>query len=163
MFKINDYVVYKRNVCKIENIIKNKFNNKDYYLLIPIDDASLKIEIPTDSDKIRSIINYDEFIRLMDSIPMINVIDVDDKVIALEYKRLMGSDNLEDLIKIIKTTYQKNKQREDTNRKVRDKDVYYFNKAEKCLYNEFSLVLNKNFDETKDYVVRYIQEKISEC
>lgn len=163
MFKINDYVVYKRNVCKIENIIKNKFNNKDYYLLIPIDDASLKIEIPTDSDKIRSIINYDEFIRLMDSIPMINVIDADDKVIELEYKRLMGSDNLEDLIKIIKTTYQKNKQREDTNRKVRDKDVYYFNKAEKCLYNEFSLVLNKNFNETKDYVVRYIHKKISEC
>ena len=122
----------------------------------------MKIEIPTDSNKIRSIINYDEFMRLMDSIPMINVIDVDDKVIELEYKRLMGSDNLEDLIKIIKTTYQKNKQREDSNRKVRDKDVYYFNKAEKCLYNEFSLILNKSFDETKDYVVRYIQEKISE-
>lgn len=45
---------------------------------------------------------------------------------------------------------------------VWDKDVYYFNKAEKCLYNEFSLILNKSFDETKDYVVRYIQEKISE-
>lgn len=162
MFEINDYVVYKRNVCKIESIIKNKFNNKDYYLLIPIDDTSLKIEIPIDSDKIRSIINYDEFMQLMDSIPMINVIDVDDRIIELEYKRLMGSDNLEDLIKIIKTTYQKNKQRADTNRKVRDKDVYYFNKAEKCLYNEFSLILNKSFDETKDYVVRYIQEKISE-
>lgn len=162
MFEINDYVVYKRNVCKIESIIKNKFNNKDYYLLIPIDDTSLKIEIPIDSDKIRSIINYDEFMQLMDSIPMINVIDVDDRIIELEYKRLMGSDNLEDLIKIIKTTYQKNKQREDTNRKVRDKDVYYFNKAEKCLYNEISLILNKSFDETKDYVVSYIQEKISE-
>lgn len=162
MFEINDYVVYKRNVCKIEDIIKNKFNHKDYYLLIPIDDSSLKIEIPIDSDKIRSIINYDEFMRLIDSIPMINVIDVDDKVIELEYKRLMGSDNIEDLIKIIKTTYQKNKQREDTNRKVRDKDIYYFNKAEKCLHNEFSLILNKSFDETKDYVVSYIQEKISE-
>ena len=35
----------------------------------------------------------------------------------------------EDLIKIIKTTYLRNKERLDNNKKTTDKDNYYFNQA----------------------------------
>ena len=41
MFKINDYVVYKRNVCQIIGIKDEK-----YYTLRLIDDNTLKLSVP---------------------------------------------------------------------------------------------------------------------
>ena len=49
MYKKDDYVVYKRDVCKIREIKNNKLNGNDYYILVPIDDASLIIDVPTDN------------------------------------------------------------------------------------------------------------------
>ena len=46
MYKINDYVVYKRDVCIVKDIKDNYRNNEGYYILYPIDDDSLKIEVP---------------------------------------------------------------------------------------------------------------------
>ena len=38
-------------------------------------------------------------------------------------------------------------------------DDSYFKKAEKYLYNEFSIVLNKTYDETKEYVINEVLRK----
>lgn len=75
-----------------------------------------------------------------------------------EYKKLISSGNYLDLIKIIKTTYIRNKNRKDAKKKISDKDKYYFDLAEKYLYSEFSIVLNKTIEETKDYVVSKVNE-----
>ena len=59
MFKIGKYVVYKRNVCVVKDIALNKFTNKECYILIPIDDDSLKITVPVElgNTQIRNIIS----------------------------------------------------------------------------------------------------------
>lgn len=159
MYQVNDYIVYKRNVCKIVDIKDN--NNLKYYVLCPLDDSSLKIQIPINTSIVRPIITEEEMVKLLKIMPSVSTIDVDDKLIEIEYKKLMASDDILDLVKIIKTTYLKNQERLSKNRKVRDKDVYYFNKAERCLYNEFSLVLNKNYDETKNYVIKEIENSLT--
>ena len=43
MYKANDYLVYKKDVCKVREVKKNKMNGLDYYILVPIDDDSLII------------------------------------------------------------------------------------------------------------------------
>ena len=43
MFKINDYVVYKSDVCKVVDIRHNNMKKEDYYVLVPILDNSLKL------------------------------------------------------------------------------------------------------------------------
>ena len=70
----------------------------------------------------------------------------------------MTSNTHENLIKIIKTTYLRNKERIDNNKKTTDKDTYYFNLAEKYLYEEFGIVLNKTFDEVKEYIINKVEE-----
>lgn len=52
MFKINDYLVYRKEVCKVTEIKEYK-NDFFYYVITPINDTSLKIEVPTDSSVIR--------------------------------------------------------------------------------------------------------------
>ena len=55
MFQKNDYVVYKKNVCIVKDIKHNTKNGKESYLLVPIDDNSLKIEINTIKETVYSI------------------------------------------------------------------------------------------------------------
>ena len=153
MFKINDYIVHDRDVCKIVDIKEKYFNNIDYYILNPISDESLKISIPVTNDKIRKLITKNELEKIIEKIPSINIIETNNKLIENEYKELMNSGKHEDLIKIIKTTYLRNKERIDNNKKIGDKDDNYFKLAEKYLYTEFMIVLNMSYEDTKKYVV----------
>ena len=163
MFKVGDYVIYRKDVCKLAEIRKNKMNNKDYYLLIPINDNTLKIDVPTDNRMgyLRSLISLDEVNSLINRIPDIEIVDTDDKLLENTYKRLLDTGSHEDLIKIIKTTYVRNKKRLDNNKKISEKDNNYFNSAEKYLYNEFSCVLGLSYLETKEYVVKKVEELVN--
>ena len=153
MYKSGEFVVYKRDVCKIEDI-KN-VRNQDYYVLIPMSDKSLKINVPVENKfgLLRNLIKKEELEKLIEMIPNINAIECNDKMIENEYRTLMNSGKHEDLISIIKTTYLRNKERLDNNKKIGDKDNSYFELAEKYLYNEFSIVLNMSYEDTKKYVI----------
>lgn len=154
MFKKNDYLVYKKDVCKVVEI--KEISNILYYVLIPINDSSLKVTVPINSKAIRTLINISELNKLIDIIPDIPLIETNNKLIENDYKELIKDGSFESLIKIIKTTYLRNKERLDNNKKKADKDEYYFNLAEKYLYTEFSVVLNKTFDETKEFIVNKV-------
>lgn len=154
MFNIGDYVAYKRDICVIKSIKEKYIKERDYYVLNPIDDDSLIIHIPKDDLKlVRKLITKEEVDKIIKQIPDIPIIELNDKMIENEYKNLLYSENHIDLIKIIKTTYLRNKAKIDNNKKVGEKDNYYFEKAERYLYNEFSIVLNKTIEETKQYII----------
>lgn len=155
MYKINDAVVYIRNVCKILEVDKKT----KYYTLKPIDDKSLTIKIPFDNDKIRGLISKEEVEAIINKIPQIELIDFkNDKMVENEYKRLLYSNDHENLIKIIKTTHLRNQDRIDNNKKASEKDSNFFKLAEKLLYNEFAVVLGKTYDETKEYVTNEVNK-----
>lgn len=161
MLKVGDFIVYKRYVCKVIEIKEKQYLNKDYYILSPITDESLKISIPVDNSSklIRKPMSKKEALNLINSIPNISVIsDVSDRLLEYEYKELLYSGNNEDLIKIIKTTYIRNDNRIESGKKVSEKDKSYFNKAESILYSELSVSLNMTYDETK----KFVQDKVSQ-
>jgi len=158
MFKIGEYVVYKRNVCKIKEIKEKHINNRDYYVLIPIDDETLTIDVPVDNKFIRNLISKDEIIKLINNMPNIPIIECTNKKIENDYRDLINSEKHTDLIRIIKTTYIRNKERLDNKKKIGDIDNNYFQKAEKYLYNEIGIVLGMNFDDTKKYIVDRVTE-----
>lgn len=160
MYKINEYLVYGKNVCKVEKIEENKFNNEDYYLLRPLKNNILKISAPIKdkAGKIRPLITKDKIEELINKIPTIPIIETEDKFIESEYKRLLNRNSHEDLIKIIKTTYLRKKKRLNNNRKIAEQDKNYFELAEEFLYTEFSIVLDKTFEETKHYIVNKVHK-----
>ena len=143
MYKENDYLVYKKDICKVREVRKNRLNGKDYYILIPITDESLIIEAPADNRMgfIRDVISKEDAEKLISKIPKIETLEnLDDKYIEKTYKELLYNGDIEDLIKIIKTTYIRNENRLKSNKKISDKDKTYFEKAEEYLYNELLLV-----------------------
>jgi len=157
MFKVGEYLVYRKAVCQVKNIKEKDGNN--YYQLVPIDDDSLKIEVPVeDKDNVlRSLISREELESLINKMPSIELIDCNDKMIELEYRNLLSTGNREDIIKVIKTAYLRNKSRVENKKKISEKDNNYLEKAEKLLYNEFSIVLNLSFDDTRQYIINKVE------
>ncbi len=157
MRKIGEYVVYRKEVCKVLEIKKQFREGMDYYRLVPIDDETLHIDISTDNAYIRDLISKKEVERIINEMPNIGVIECEDKQLENEYKNLLNTNELENYVSIIKTTYLRNKEREANKKKISDKDNHYFELAEKYLYNEFSIVLNKTYEETKAYVIEKVE------
>ena len=158
MYNKGDLLVYKKDVCEVEDVKIKYHRDIDYYILTPIFDKSLKIQIPTNSDAIRSLITKEKIDEIIKSIPLIKIIETESKNLENYYKQLMQNGTHEDLIKIIKTTYLRNKERIDNNKKTTDKDNYYFNQAELYLYNEFSIVLGLSYEETKEYIINEVNK-----
>ncbi len=153
MYQINDYLKYGKDVCRVKEIEEKKFNDQDYYLLVPVKDETLKIEIPVTSDKVQDLISKDKLESLLDKIPEIETIELEEKFMESEYKRLMSTGEYEDIMRVIKTTYLRNKIRKQNNKKLAEKDINYFQQAEDNLFNEFSVVLGKSYDDTKNYII----------
>lgn len=153
MFKENEYVLYNYNVCKIKEIIS--IHDNDYYVLNPVEDDSLVIKLPVNNPRktLRKIIDKEDALILINKIPSIEEIKVKDHSLEQEYKRLMNTGDREDLVKIIKTTYSRNKFREDNGKKMGEKDSNFFNLAEKALYDELAISLGKTFAETKQFII----------
>lgn len=157
MYQKDKYLIYKRDTCKITDIIPKYINNQDYYILTPLSDDTLKIKVPTTSKEIRKIISKEKAKALISKIKDIEPVKTDTKNLEIIYKELLQSGTHEDLIKIIKTTYLRNKERIDNNKKTTDKDNYYFNLSEKYLYQEFQIIFNLDYEETKKYVIEHVK------
>ena len=156
MFKENDYVMYKKDVCKIKEIRHNNMNGIDYYILVPIDDETLIIDVPTDNRMgyLRNIISKDEAENIIKEIKNIEPLEnINDKNIENTYKNLIYNGTHKELNQIIKTSYLRNEARLNEKKKISEKDTKYFDLAEKYLYNELAISLNKSFDETKKYII----------
>lgn len=158
MYNVGDYVIYLKDVCLVETIKEKYMNDTDYYILVPINDKSLKLSIPVNNPSIRSLLSKEEVEKMIDDISNIEVITDNDRMIEGEYKRLLAEGSHEDLLKVIKTTYLRNKTRLDNKKKISDKDKNYMEMAEKYLLGEFSIVLDMSYDEALEYVISKVQE-----
>lgn len=152
MFKVGDYIIYKKDVCRIKDI------NDNTYILIPILDDSLKIEVPINSPFLRKPISKEEVMKIIEEKPNIPVIEENDRIIEGTYKEYIKNGTYRDLVSVIKTTYLRNKKRKDDKKKISDRDLSYFDLAEKLLYSEFSIALNISYDETKEFVLEHVDK-----
>ncbi len=150
------YIIYERDVCIIEEVMKKYIKGIDYFILRPLNDKTLKISVPVTSKMLRNVISFDEANELINNMKNIDVLK-DEKQMENEYKRLLDTRDLNDLVKIIKTTYLRNKERIDNKKKISEKDDNYFNKAEDYLYTELSVALNMKKSEVKKYIIEKLK------
>jgi len=158
MKKVGELVVFRKDVCKIIEVSENAFNHVMSYTLIPITDESLKMNVPVNNENIRELMSKEEALSLMKNIESIPIINVEDKLIEAEYKRLLKEEKNDGLLQIIKTTYLRNQKRISANKKVSDKDKTYFELAEKYLFTELATVLDLTVDEAKNMILEKLKE-----
>lgn len=152
MYKINDYVIYKREVCVVKDL--KRINNQDYYTLENKEDTSLKISIPVSQETqlLRHLATFDEISNTLDHINDISTLDINERNLEEQYKLLLQGTTIENLIKIIKTAYIRNKIRENNHKHLSDTDTSYQELAEQFLFNEIAYAMNISYDAAKELV-----------
>ena len=160
MYKIGDYVIYLKDVCKIFDIKEKYMNDTDYYILVPMNDESLKLSVPVTNETLRNLPSLNEVNAMLDNICNISVLTEENKQLEDEYKKLISNGSYEDLIKVMKTAYLRNKKRLDNKRSISSKDKNYMEMAEKHLIPELAIVLDMSIDETEQYVINKLCEGI---
>ena len=147
MKNIGDFIVCHKQVCKIIDM------NGNYLELVPLNEESLKMHIPSDSKVLRNLLSKEEIDKLLKEIPSIDAVGISERMIENTYKELLQSGIYEDLVKIIKTAYLRNEFRKNNNKKVSDRDNKYLEEAEKYLYTEIGAALGLDYDSAKSYVI----------
>lgn len=151
MLEPGSYIVYKQQVCKVKGIIEKYYHDKDYYYLVPLTNEKLKIMLPVDQvGQTRALMSKDQAYDLVDRIGSIAPLEIHARNMKESYQALFESDDPENLVKIIKTTYMRTQDRIALNKKVTASDETYFEKAENYLFSELSIVLDMDFEEVRE-------------
>ena len=164
-FKVNEIIMYgNTGVCKISDIRMDSFADSPeqlYYALSPIYDLNSTIFVPVNSDKvrIRSLLSRQEVLDLIRIIPEIETFWVEnDNQRKNVFSQMMKECEHRDLIKLIKSLYQKREEKKEQGRKFFISDEKILTMAEKLLFQEFALVLGIEVEEVLDFITDYLNE-----
>lgn len=160
MFETGNFVVNATNgICEITDIVSMEVagTKKEYYLLIPMEEKNAKVYIVVNGaeNKIRLVMTKDEAMELVKEIPNIEEAWVEsEKERERLYKEVIASRDPKRLVAIIKTLYNRRKERTDAGKKSTAVDERYFKLAQNQLHAELAFALG---EEKKD-INRIIQE-----
>lgn len=168
MYKVNDVVVYRRNVCKVTGTVKNDMTGELCYVLVPYEnqDGNVRMQVPVSNKggHLRDLVTKQGIKELCKKAPSIEMLVSKPANMKSQYANAMKGDSLEDLVSIIKTSYQRNMERRMNHKKLASVDEEYLEKAEKYLYTELSVVLDMPYEKTKEYFEKEVEkqkEKVS--
>ena len=155
VYKVNDVVVYRRDVCRVTGKKKSDFTGEMCYVLVPYNstDNSVTMQVPVSNKAghLRDLVSKDQIDELIQNAPGIETLESKPANMKSQYATLMKGDSLEDLICIIKTSYLRNDERMKNHKKLASIDAEYLDKAEKLLYSELSVALDMTYDESKEF------------
>ena len=155
MYKVNDIVVYRRDVCKVVGKHRSDFTGEMCYDLVPYmnQDGSIKMQVPVSNKagNLRDLITREEIDQLIKDAPDIRTLENKPANMKSQYAALLKGNDISDLICIIKTSYGRNKARMEQHKKLANIDDEYLQKAEKYLYEEVAVAMDMSFEEAKKY------------
>ncbi len=166
MFQKDDYVIYGNNgVCTVKDIgpldIPGVPKERIYYTLVPYYNKDSQIFTPVDSHKVvmRTLIGEAEIMQLIEEISSIELLWVrDEKQRESQYKEALRTCDCRELVRIIKTIYQRKQHRIAAGKKMTASDEKYFHLAEESLYGEFAVTLGIDRDQVREFITNRIGE-----
>ena len=165
-YEIGDFVSKPvTGICKVEDILylnlRDKKDNKWYYLMKPIEDEKEKIYVPvSNSDsRLRLCLTKEEAWNLIKRIPEIPTAWTDnEKMREQNYKDAVKANDPEALVAIIKMIYQRKQKRLAEGKKCTATDAKYFQMAENLLYMELGVAIGKPKQEICKTIIDYIDQ-----
>lgn len=165
MFEIGTYVVYgNTGICRIEDITTLDMpwanSERQYYIMSPIRAQGSRDYLPVDNNKVvlRKVISKEEALELIDRIPEIELLEVDnDKLREEKYRELAKQSDCASWITIIKTIYLRKQERIAQGKKITATDDRYYKMAVEHLYSELGFALDKEPSEIEEFITNRIE------
>ena len=170
MYQINDFIIYgTHGVCRITDIgtisMSMADKNRQYYTLVPYYQKETVIYAPVDNNKtvMRPVITKEEAKRLIEDIPNIETVWIgNERERENQYKTAIRTCECRELIKIIKTLYERKQLRLQDGKKPTVVDERYFHMAENQLYGELSFALDIEREKMAAYIADHMTDHMAE-
>ncbi|WP_172135131.1 CarD family transcriptional regulator [Adlercreutzia sp. ZJ473] len=167
MFAVGDTVVYRHHVCIIARVREAYFEGRDYFELHTLFEKSLKLYVAIGDavpPVMRAPMEEDAAYELIDSILDAGTIDESilhahgttlslvERQVKEEYERRLKSNDARDLIPVIKSAYERTREREDAGKRTTAVDKKFHDLAESLLYDELAVALKMDREEVDAFV-----------
>ena len=166
MYKMGEYVIYGNNgICRIESVgvpagTPMARSGKEYYTLTPVF-GSGNIYAPVDTKVfMRPILTKEQAEQLIEQIPDIQEETFEGKdvrALSEKYKGCLDTHQCEDLVKLIKTVYLKEKAMEESGKKLAKTEQEFGKLAKELLHREFSMALDVPYEEVEAYITKKVE------
>ncbi len=164
MFEVNEYVTHiSGGICRITDIttlnLPGADKDRKYYVLMPVSGNNATVYVPMDNDSaMRKIITEDEALKLIDEIPGIKEMTIEnEKMRESTYREAIKSCDLRNLVSVLKNLQIRRAKRIEEGKKTTATDDKYFKIAENNLYSELAFVLGRDKKEVRDFVFQRIE------
>ncbi|MBO5415471.1 MAG: CarD family transcriptional regulator [Clostridia bacterium] len=151
MFDIGSYVSYRsEGVCKISDIRRENFGalGKEtlYYVLTPIGDEKSTFFVPTDNEKLvsmmRKVLSEDEIYELIREVAKREYEWIDDsKRRGAHFKEILANGEREELVFLVRCVNRHIYEQTAAGKKVYVTDISAMKRANKLLFDEFSRII----------------------
>lgn len=173
MFSVGDTVVYRHHVCTIVSVREAYFEGRDYFELHTLFEKSLKLFVAVDDAQppvMRQVMSEREANELIESILDADTIDesilhahgttlsLAERQVKEEYERRLKSNDSIDLIPVIKSAYERTRERESSGKRTTAVDKKFLDLAESLLYDELSVALGIDRERVGDVVVDRLRQ-----
>lgn len=156
MYKIGEFVIHGSNgVCRVEGVgpLANMgAMDRQYYTLTPLYSGGGRIFSPVDNRKVimRPILTKHEAEDLLSRVNELpNLTVMDEKKRELVYKEAYYSGRCEELVRIMKTIYMRERARTAQGKRTTASDERYMHLAEESLFGELAVSFGISKEEAK--------------
>ena len=154
-YKIDDTILYgTHGVCRITDVSEKTFNgcSKEYYVLKPVNDEKATVFVPAGNEKLiakmRHVLTADEIHELIRAMPGKDTIWIENESERKDkYKKILMSGDRVELVQLIKTLYNHQKEQIAAGKKLHMTDERFMKDAERLLYEEFAHVLDIQYEQ----------------
>ena len=165
MFPKGSYVLYGgTGVCRVQDIgplahIRGTPSDKLYYTLAPLYSSEV-IYAPLDTHVfMRPILSKGEATALVDRLASLQeapYLCEDQRKMGDHYRAVLETHQCEELLRLIKTVYHKNKESTKRGKKPGQIDQRYQKRAEELAYGELAVALGIPYEEVPHYIASRI-------
>lgn len=163
MYSKGDFIVhFTKGVCRVEDICMpdiDKGSDKRFYRLRVQGSASADIYSPIDGKGItvRPLMSACEAGDLISHMPSIAPVCVASEKMRKEaYRKLLSEPYPANLVSIIKTVYERAREKEKNRKKLAAFESEISSRAKELLYTEIGIALGIPTDAVEEYIVRKI-------
>ncbi|CAM5209647.1 CarD family transcriptional regulator OS=Ureibacillus acetophenoni OX=614649 GN=SAMN05877842_11596 PE=4 SV=1 [Ureibacillus acetophenoni] len=165
MYSVGDLIMYSSHgICEIDDITEKSFSNqtKTYYVLHPLNNQNLVINIPIHSDKInlQDVVDQDTALRIIDSFkkPGVEWIEKSNHRIHLYSETIKHGDRFE-IARIVNTMMVKKQDEELLGKKLGSQDMKLLTTIQNILFVELALSLKTTSDDIYQRAIKCLKEQ----
>lgn len=153
MFRIGDLIVYSvHGLCKIDDIYERTFSGvtQTYYVFHPMDDSTLSISIPVESNKVFLLdtLKKEEAETIIQSFASPGIEWVDDvKQRLKKYNDLVRKGDRKEIANIANTLMRKTRDTDENKASLNEHDRKLLSDIQHVLFQELATALNTSVKE----------------